>query len=93
MQAHDDVVNYVKQSLQSPHTDGNVYAGLLIPDTWLNYVRRKLGFTYWPLSAYLKHCVKNAVEMEGVLYCNDGDWVESCTGLVEPPSGKPQIAA
>ena len=43
---------------------------------WFNHVRRKPGFTYWSLSAYLKHRVKNAVEMEGVLYCNDGDWVE-----------------
>ena len=22
-------------------------------------------------------------EIKGVLYCNDGDWVESCTALVE----------
>ena len=25
--------------------------------------------------------------MEGVLYCNDGDWVESCTALVEDYAG------
>jgi UDP-2,3-diacylglucosamine pyrophosphatase LpxH len=82
-------------------------------NTWFNHVRRKLGFTYWSLSAYLKHRVKNAVEyigdyekaladearrrevdgvicghihsaeirpMEGVLYCNDGDWVERTSG-------------
>jgi UDP-2,3-diacylglucosamine pyrophosphatase LpxH len=47
---------------------------------WFNRVRRKLSFTYWPLSAYLKHRVRNAVEMEGVLYCNDGDWVNLETG-------------
>jgi UDP-2,3-diacylglucosamine pyrophosphatase LpxH len=29
--------------------------------------------------------------MEGVLYCNDGDWVESCTALVELASGELQI--
>ena len=37
---------------------------------------------YWTLSVYLKHRVKSAVEMEGVLYCKDGDWAESCTALV-----------
>lgn len=26
-------------------------------------------------------------EIDGVLYCNDGDWVESCTALVEEPDG------
>jgi UDP-2,3-diacylglucosamine pyrophosphatase LpxH len=27
-------------------------------------------------------------EIAGVLYCNDGDWVESCTALVESMSGE-----
>lgn len=27
-------------------------------------------------------------EIEGILYCNDGDWVESCTTLVEDHSGR-----
>jgi UDP-2,3-diacylglucosamine pyrophosphatase LpxH len=27
------------------------------------------------------------VEIDGVLYCNDGDWVESCTALVEDGNG------
>lgn len=26
-------------------------------------------------------------ELDGILYCNDGDWVESLTALVEEPSG------
>jgi UDP-2,3-diacylglucosamine pyrophosphatase LpxH len=26
--------------------------------------------------------------MEGVLYCNDGDWVEHCTALVEDRNGE-----
>lgn len=30
-------------------------------------------------------------ELEGVLYCNDGDWVESCTALVEDFSGRLSI--
>ncbi|MGQ7246557.1 hypothetical protein ACUN9Y_04365 [Halomonas sp. V046] len=24
----------------------------------------------------------------GVLYCNDGDWVEHCTALIERPNGQ-----
>jgi hypothetical protein len=27
----------------------------------------------------------------GVLYCNDGDWVESCTALVEDFNGRLSI--
>ncbi len=87
---------------------------------WFNAVRRRLGFPYWSLSAYLKHKVKNAVKFmdnfeqavarearkrkldglicghihraslgrfEDIAYCNDGDWVESCTALVEYEDG------
>jgi UDP-2,3-diacylglucosamine pyrophosphatase LpxH len=27
-------------------------------------------------------------EIDGVLYCNDGDWVESCTTLTEDCNGR-----
>jgi UDP-2,3-diacylglucosamine pyrophosphatase LpxH len=30
-------------------------------------------------------------DFDGVLYCNDGDWVESCTGLVEHFDGRLEI--
>lgn len=30
-------------------------------------------------------------EIDGVLYCNDGDWVESCTALVEHRDGRLEI--
>ena len=30
-------------------------------------------------------------EIEGVLYCNDGDWVESCTALVETESHRLEL--
>jgi UDP-2,3-diacylglucosamine pyrophosphatase LpxH len=30
-------------------------------------------------------------DMNGVLYCNDGDWVESCTALVEHFDGSLEI--
>ncbi len=97
-----------------------IYDFLLYSNRWVNLVRRKLGFPYWSLAAYLKHKVKNAVNYisnfeqalvhearkrgvdgvvcghihkatiehyDGMLYCNDGDWVESCTALVEQTDG------
>jgi UDP-2,3-diacylglucosamine pyrophosphatase LpxH len=30
-------------------------------------------------------------EVAGITYCNDGDWVESCTALVEHPDGRLEI--
>jgi UDP-2,3-diacylglucosamine pyrophosphatase LpxH len=30
-------------------------------------------------------------DMDGLVYCNDGDWVESCTGIVEHRDGRLQI--
>jgi hypothetical protein len=30
-------------------------------------------------------------EIKGVLYCNDGDWVESCTALVEHFDGRLEL--
>ena len=89
-----------------------------------NLLRRRLGYPYWSLSAYLKFKVKNAVNfvsdyaeavaekarqrqmhgvvcghihhaeirvIGGVLYANDGDWVESCTALVEHFDGSLEI--
>jgi len=29
--------------------------------------------------------------IEGILYCNTGDWVESCTGLVETLDGRLEL--
>jgi UDP-2,3-diacylglucosamine pyrophosphatase LpxH len=102
----------------------NAYNFALTLNTWFNIARRKLGFSYWSLSAYLKHKVKNAVEyisryekavvaearrrgadgvicghihcaeirsFQDILYCNDGDWVESCTALVEHADGRLEI--
>ena len=86
--------------------------------------RRRLGYPYWSLSAWLKRQVKEAVkaidrfeaalanearrrgfdgvvcghihhadmrEVGGVLYLNDGDWVESCTALVEHEDGRLEL--
>jgi len=30
-------------------------------------------------------------EINGVLYCNDGDWVESCSALVEHVDGRLEL--
>jgi UDP-2,3-diacylglucosamine pyrophosphatase LpxH len=100
------------------------YNLMLAANEWFNFARRKLGFGYWSLSAYLKHRVKNAVQfianyekavaeearrrdchgvicghihhaehrwMQDILYLNDGDWVESCTALVEHLDGRMEI--
>jgi UDP-2,3-diacylglucosamine pyrophosphatase LpxH len=100
------------------------YNAALRVNTWINLLRRRLGFSYWSLSAYLKLKVKNAVQfigdferavaeearkrgvdgvvcghihhaeirdIGGIVYCNDGDWVESCTALVEHFDGRLEI--
>jgi UDP-2,3-diacylglucosamine pyrophosphatase LpxH len=100
------------------------YRTILSLNTAYNLVRRRLGFGYWSLSAFLKVRVKNALqfvenferavadearargvdgvicghihkaemrEIDGVLYVNDGDWVESCTALVEHFDGRLEI--
>ena len=100
------------------------YRTVLMLNTWFNLVRRRLGFGYWSLSAYLKVKVKNALqfienfesavaeearrrgvdgvicghihkaemrEIHGITYINDGDWVESCTALVEHLDGRLEI--
>jgi UDP-2,3-diacylglucosamine pyrophosphatase LpxH len=100
------------------------YTTALVFNRWFNAVRRRLGYPYWSLSAWLKRQVKEAVkaidrfemalagearrrgfdgvvcghihhaemrEVAGVLYLNDGDWVESCTALVEHHDGRLEL--
>jgi UDP-2,3-diacylglucosamine pyrophosphatase LpxH len=100
------------------------YRGLLAANTLFNRGRRRLGFGYWSLSAYLKGRVKNALAfidafetavagearrrgvdgvicghihkaeirpIDGILYVNDGDWVESCTAVVEHADGRLEV--
>ena len=97
------------------------YAFVLGLNRVVNAMRRRLGYPYWSVAAFLKHKVKNAVQyidnferavacearrrrvdgmicghihrpeivdIDGVLYCNDGDWVENCTALIEDESGR-----
>jgi UDP-2,3-diacylglucosamine pyrophosphatase LpxH len=100
------------------------YRSVLALNTYLNRARRRFGFGYWSLSAFLKAKVKNALHfiddfetavaaearrrgvdgvicghihkaelrsIGGALYANDGDWVESCTALVEHFDGTLEI--
>lgn len=100
------------------------YASALAMNTYVNIFRRKLGFSYWSLSAWAKLKVKNAVnfigafeealarearenhvdgvvcghihhaamhDVFGVGYYNCGDWVESCTALVENHDGRMEL--
>ena len=100
------------------------YRTVLALNTLFNHVRRRMGFGYWSLSAYLKVKVKNALQfienfeaavaeearrrgvdgvicghihkaemrmIDGIEYINDGDWVESCTALVEHMDGRLEI--
>lgn len=47
------------------HLGSWAYDVLLWLNRWFNVVRRKLGFGYWSLSAYLKNQVKEAVKYIG----------------------------
>ncbi|MEO1198209.1 MAG: UDP-2,3-diacylglucosamine diphosphatase, partial [Pseudomonadota bacterium] len=100
------------------------YVTALAFNTYFNLVRRKLGFGYWSLSAWLKLKVKNAVnfigefeqalvaeahrckvdgvicghihhsaerDVNGITYLNTGDWVESCTAIVEHHDGRLEL--
>jgi len=117
----DGILNYAKWISKL----GDIaYNALLSVNRHYNNIRRKLGFEYWSLSAYLKNKVKNAVQfinnysiavvdeckrrgMDGIIcghihnaeisiindivYCNDGDFCESCTALVEEFDGTLKI--
>lgn len=120
----DQFDGVVKNSKLLGLIGSQLYEWLLQANVLVNYVRRKLGLTYWSLAAFLKHKVKNAVqyisnferavahegrkqevdgvvcghihraeisEMDGVVYCNCGDWVESCTALVEHQDGSLEL--
>ena len=100
------------------------YSVLLEINRFNNWVRERLGFGRWSLSAWVKHRVKRAVnfisefevgvaqdcaregfdgvicghihhaeirDIGGIRYLNCGDWVESCTALVEDEAGNIEI--
>ena len=117
----DSVVRYAKAV--ALFGDG-AYHAAMVANRWFNLARRRLGYPYWSLSAWLKRQVKEAVKaidrfeaaladearrrgfdgvvcghihhadmrwVGGVLYLNDGDWVESCTALVEHGDGRLEL--
>jgi UDP-2,3-diacylglucosamine pyrophosphatase LpxH len=117
----DGVMHYARWLA---HLGDWAYTISLSLNRMFNAMRRRFGYRYWSLSAYLKHKVKNAVnfisayeqtiaeearqrgvdgvvcghihhaeirDIDGILYCNDGDWVESCTALVEDWHGQLSI--
>lgn len=122
---HGDKFDAVVTSSKTVALIGSsLYHILLKANSWVNYVRRKLGFSYWSLAAVLKHKVKKAVQyisnfeealvyearrqkvdglvcghihraeithVEGMLYMNCGDWVESCTALLESHDGSMEL--
>ncbi len=47
------------------HLGSHAYDLLLGLNRWFNLIRRRLGFRYWSLSAYLKQQVKEAVKYVG----------------------------
>jgi UDP-2,3-diacylglucosamine pyrophosphatase LpxH len=106
------------------HLGDWAYDAALYCNRWVNFFRRKLGLTYWSLSAWAKLKVKKAVnfigafeealsteakrqkvdgvicghihhaaikDQAGIRYMNCGDWVESCTALVESYDGRFEI--
>ena len=106
------------------HLGDWAYDAALYCNRWLNFVRRRMGLTYWSLSAWAKFKVKKAVNFigafeealatearrqkvdgvicghihhaaikdeAGIRYMNCGDWVESCTALVEGYDGRFEI--
>ena len=116
----DEFDSVIRYSRFIGYLGDTAYDFLLYLNRGVNYFRRKLGFPYWSIAAYLKNKVKNAVNVisnfekavahearkrnvdglvcghihhaemryiNGVLYCNDGDWVESCTAMVERQNG------
>jgi UDP-2,3-diacylglucosamine pyrophosphatase LpxH len=122
---HGDLFDGVVQHARwLAHLGDGLYTLILKLNHHFNHARHRMGLSYWSLSQYLKHRVKNAVafitryeealvdearrrgfdgvvcghihkpeirEINGILYCNDGDWVESLSALVETNTGELRI--
>jgi UDP-2,3-diacylglucosamine pyrophosphatase LpxH len=117
----DEFDDVIRASPLLESLGNRAYAAVLRLNRYVNAARRRFGYPYWSLAAFLKHKVKNAVsyisnferavafearrrgvdgvvcghihraeisEIDGITYCNDGDWVESCTTLVEDARGR-----
>jgi UDP-2,3-diacylglucosamine pyrophosphatase LpxH len=114
-----DVV--VRHAKWLAHVGDWAYNFALRTNILINWSRRRMGLSYWSLSAWAKNKVKGAVSImgrfeealayeakqsgvdgvicghihhadmndnHGVQYINTGDWVESCTAIVENLDGE-----
>lgn len=122
---HGDMFDGVMQHARwLAYLGDSLYTLTLVLNRWFNWFRLRCGYSYWSLSQYLKHKVKNAVSfttafervmaeearrrecdgvvcghihkaeirtVDGILYCNDGDWVESLSALAETRDGTLEI--
>jgi UDP-2,3-diacylglucosamine pyrophosphatase LpxH len=122
---HGDMFDGVMQHARwLAYLGDSLYTFTLVLNRWFNHIRQHFGYSYWSLSQYLKHKVKNAVsfitafekvmteeakrrecdgvvcghihkaeirDIDGLLYCNDGDWVESLSALAETADGELEI--
>ncbi len=122
---HGDELDAVVKSVKWLAYVGDwAYRIAMVVNIYYNWIRKKMGYNYWSLSAYLKYKVKNAVahiskfeesiveyavkrgadgvicghihhpevrDINGILYANDGDWVENCTALVEHHDGRLEL--
>ena len=124
---HGHELDTVVQNVKWLAFAGDVgYQFLLSLNPTINFVRRRFGFGYWSLSAYVKKRVKDAVSFIGefekaivryaekdhvdavlcghihsaaihqfgaVTYYNCGDWVETCSALIEKPDGTIELVS
>ncbi len=122
---HGDLFDGVMQHARwLAYLGDSLYSMMLVLNRWFNWVRAHFGYSYWSLSQYLKHKVKNAVSfitafervmieearrrecdgvvcghihkaeirtIDGIVYSNDGDWVESLSALAETFDGELEI--
>jgi UDP-2,3-diacylglucosamine pyrophosphatase LpxH len=87
-------VNAVRQRLGYPYWS----LAAFLKHKVKNAVKYIAGFERALAAAARAHAVDGVIcghihraeisEIEGIVYCNDGDWVESCTTLVEDHSGR-----
>lgn len=93
----NNVVNFVRRQLGLPYTSFSATikrmtkrATQMIDDfeTILADYAKKRGAD-GVVCGHIHHAEMR--EMNGILYCNDGDWVESCTALVEHHDGTLEI--
>ncbi len=117
----DDFDNVIKASPLLAYVGHHLYDFILWLNRHVNGIRRRCGFSYWSVAAFLKGKMSKAnkyianyeralasearqrgvdgvicghihraeiTRLDDVLYCNDGDWVESCTTLIEDHTGK-----